>query len=287
MKKKGFTIFLFRIIPKALLSRFFGHIARIRFPKLILNKVIKWFCKKYHVNTAEIAYPEDGFQNMDQFFTRKLLPGIHKIDEKVLSVVSPVDGKILRFGEITGTRILQAKYIDYLIPDLVQADIHHSFLDGMYMTIYLCPADYHRIHSPVNGLITGLSYVPGKLFSVQEYMVNGLPGLFSINERINTFIQTPYGKCLVCKIGAMNVGKISVGYDNIISNKHMFRRKKVINYSKEFQPQIHKGDELGIFHLGSTVILLFEKGMLKFSNFKKGSLIRMGESIGTLNLPDQ
>jgi phosphatidylserine decarboxylase len=280
--RKGFSIFCFRIIPKSILSRIFGKITRIKFPKSILNIIIRSFCNKYRVNTDEILYPEDGFKTIDHFFTRKLLPGVHPIDDKPMSVVSPVDGRIDEFGAITGTRIIQAKNIDYLLPDLVQSQIHSRFLDGSYMTIYLSPADYHRIHSPVAGKISGVTHIPGKLFPVKEFVVKGLPGLFSKNERVVTHIETPYGKCLVCMVGAMNVGRITVSHDNLITNKHMFRQRKEITYSAKMRPHVTQGDEIGTFHLGSTVILIFEKGMVDYERIKVGSKVRMGQKIATI-----
>lgn len=283
MKKKTLHIFLFRIIPKGILSRIFGRITRIPFPKSMLNMFIRVFCRKFNVKTEEIEHPVGGFKNFDHFFTRKLLPGVHTIDDKPLSVISPVDGRIDEFGLITGTRIMQAKDIDYLLPDLVQSPIHHTFLDGSFVTIYLSPADYHRIHCPVDGKITGVTHVPGKLFPVKEYVVNGLPGLFSKNERIVTHIQTPYGKCLVCMIGAMNVGRISISHDDLLTNKKMFRRRREISYVENMRPQVHKGDEIGTFHMGSTVILIFEKDMVDLEGFRFGSKIRMGEKLAIIN----
>jgi phosphatidylserine decarboxylase len=280
MKKKGFHIFCLRIIPKALVSRIVGFITRIPFPKRILNACISLYCKKYSVNTDEIQHPPNGFRTFDHFFTRKLLPGVHTVDENPLAIVSPVDGRIDQFGKITGTRILQAKNIDYLLSYLLPSFYHSTFIDGSFMTIYLSPADYHRIHSPVDGVITGVSYIPGKLFPVREYVVNGLAGLFSINERMVTCIDTAYGKCVVCKVGAMNVGRISLSYSDLVSNTRMFRGKKEEMYPSQLQPYTHKGDELGIFHLGSTVILLFENDMVQLTSFRIGTKVRMGQPIG-------
>ena len=280
--KRGLLIFFFSILPKAFLSRIFGVIARMRFPRSILVPVMEWYCDKYPVKMDEFDQPDEGFKTLDQFFTRRLKKGIHIIDSNPMAVVSPVDARIDQFGEITGTRVMQAKDIDYLVSDLIPASIHHSFLDGTFVTLYLSPADYHRIHSPIDATISGSLHVPGKLFPVMELMVNGINGLFSKNERIITYLQSEYGICAVSKIGAMNVGRISVSYNDFISNDSFFRSKREMLFSKEFRPHVHRGDELGIFHLGSTVILLFQKGMVNLDRLLVGQRVRVGQRIGEL-----
>jgi len=281
--KKSFLVFIFVIIPKGFLSRIFGRFTRLALPRKFLKVIIRKYCAFYKVNTEEMEAPLDSFRTLDSFFTRHLKKGVHVIDPDQYSVVSPVDARVDQFGEITGTRILQAKNIDYLVSDLIPAQLHHAFLDGAFITLYLSPSDYHRIHSPMNAFITGGVHVPGKLFPVMEYMVNGISGLFSKNERIITYLSSDSGVCAVCKIGAMNVGRISVSYSDIVTNKNMFRRKREIMFPKEFRPHIHKGDELGIFHLGSTVILLFQKDMVTFERLREGQRVRMGQKIGVLN----
>lgn len=279
MKRRPFALFFFRIIPKAFLSRIFGRFARCGISKLYINRYIKQF----KVEKSEIDFPEDGFNSLDHFFTRKLLAGVHKIDPLKNALVSPVDARIDQFGDITGTRILQAKGIDFLLANLVPADIHHLFIDGSFMTLYLSPADYHRIHSPVDGRVSGSLYVPGKLFSVQEFVVNGIRGLFTKNERVISYIDTSYGKCVVVKVGAMNVGRITLSYENIVTNNKVFRKKTEILYPENMRPEVKKGTELGQFHLGSTVIMLFEKDMVEFDRFSIGTKVRMGDKLGVLN----
>jgi phosphatidylserine decarboxylase len=272
--------FFFIIIPKAFLSRIFGFFARRRLPKGLLSSILRWYCKKYGVLTEEIETPEGGFVSLEHFFTRRVKPGVHKIDANPHSFVSPVDAKIAQFGDITGTRIMQAKNIDYLVSELLPSSIHHAFLDGSFVTLYLSPGDYHRIHSPVTGKIMAGIHFPGKLFPVAEFMVNGISGLFSKNERLVTYIQTEHGICAVCKIGAMNVGRIDVTYSDMMTNAHAFRRRKEISFPEKLRPQINKGDHLGTFHLGSTVILLFQKDMAVFENIREGMKVRMGQKLG-------
>jgi phosphatidylserine decarboxylase len=133
----------------------------------------------------------------------------------------------------------------------------------------------------VSGLIHGYQHVPGKLFTVQDFMVRSFPDLFSVNERITSYIGTDSGFVAVCKVGATNVGRISLSYDSIISNKTFRSRKEVIYPEQERKP-VERGGELGIFHLGSTVVALFEKGMVKFEPLEIGSKVRMGQRIAVL-----
>ncbi|MGL4368239.1 MAG: archaetidylserine decarboxylase [Spirochaetota bacterium] len=280
--KRQLLVFLFRIMPKSLFSRIFGHLSRIPLGGKILGYIIQRYSAAYGVKTEEIIPVEGGFRTFDQFFTRRVKPGTHRIDQDPRAVVSPVDARIDQFGEITGTRIMQAKDIDYLVSELIPAPIHHTFLDGTFVTLYLSPGDYHRIHSPMDGFVNGFLHVPGTLFPVMEFAVNGINGLFSINERLVTYLRNEKGYCAVCKIGAMNVGRISASYSGVVTNRHAFRKKREVIFPQDFRPQIRKGDELGIFHLGSTVVLLFQKDMINLDKLSFGQKVRMGQRIGTL-----
>jgi phosphatidylserine decarboxylase len=280
MRHKTLLLLLFKIIPKSFLSRIFGFVARIPLPDLIMKLIIKHYCSFYKVNQNEIDFSEEGFRTFDKFFTRKLKSGIHKIDPKLDSIVSPVDAKISEFGKINHKSIIQAKGINYTLDKLVPSQMSDLFIDGFFITLYLSPADYHRIHSPVSGKITGYFAIPGKLFPVQDFMVNGLNGLFNKNERILTYIKNKNKFLAVCKIGAMNVGRITLSYSGIETNR-WFRNKKEFFYSGNKQPIIKKGQEIGIFHLGSTIILLFQKNTIQFVKIKKGQRIRVGQKIAS------
>jgi phosphatidylserine decarboxylase len=275
----GFLIFFFHIIPKTFLSRIFGAFALTGLSRSLM---LEWFIKRFNINMSEVDVPDGGFSSMDAFFTRRLKPGVHAVDETPNALVSPVDARIAQFGPITGTRVMQAKDIDYLLADLIPNHMHHFFIDGSFVTLYLSPQDYHRIHAPVDGDVMGYLYVPGKLFPVAEFMTNGVHRLFCKNERLITFIQTPFGKCAVVKVGAMNVGRISVTYDGVMSNTRPFRKKQEHFYTAAMQPSFNRGDELGAFHLGSTVVLLFEKDMADFMILREGMRLRMGQKFGTL-----
>ncbi|MDY6935981.1 MAG: archaetidylserine decarboxylase [Spirochaetota bacterium] len=280
MNNKNLLIFLFKIIPKALVSRIVGGLAEISLPKFILHPLIEFFCSKYGVNKDEIFVPEGGFRSFDQFFTRNLREGVHIFDSSEASVISPVDAVVDQFGQINHTNLIQAKGIEYSLRDLIPSESCIDYTDGAFMTLYLSPADYHRIHSPVSGRVVGCFHIPGKLFTVQDYMVNGLKGLFTINERFISYIMGDYGMVAVCKVGAMNVGRISLSYSDKVTNK-AFRKRCELLFHQDSQPEISKGEELGIFHLGSTVILLFQKDAVKFEDIIIGTKVRVGERIAS------
>ena len=226
----------------------------------------------------EYTVPSGGFRNFDKFFTRKLKPGSRKINAARGALLSPVDARVDQSGKIKKGQLIQAKGISYSIDSLIPSDTAKRFQNGSFVTLYLSPADYHRIHSPVSGKITGFFHIPGKLYTVQEFMVQGLEGLFSINERLISYIQTANGLAAVCKVGAMNVGRISLSYDTAITNKFI-RSKKEVFFDKPVK--VKSGDEIGIFHLGSTIILLFEKGMARLE-IKSGERVRFGQRIGQM-----
>ncbi len=279
MSDRKLSIFLFRIIPTNLLSRIFGIITDIPFPGFILNRVIDWYCNKFSVKKDEMLIPDEGFRTLDKFFTRALKPGVIIPDNSPDAIVSPVDARIDQFGKIETDSIMQAKGLDYTLKDLLPSSFAENFINGSFITLYLSPGDYHRIHSPVKGIVTGYNYIPGKLFTVQEYMAKGLPGLFSKNERLITYMDSSAGRIAVCKIGAMNVGRISHSFSDVVTNK-TFRKKKEILFNKGNTSPVNAGDELGIFHLGSTVIILFERDSIEFSDFTEGNTVRVGQRIG-------
>lgn len=275
-----FMIFIFKIIPQNLISRLFGLITRVPFPQFMLKPVIAWYSRVFKVKDEYIT-PAGGFRTFNDFFTRALTPDVRVIDKNKKSIISPVDARIDQFGPIRGDSIIQAKGLDYTLHDLIPSAMAEHFPGGDFVTLYLSPADYHRIHAPVGGKITGYHYIPGRLFTVQDYMVRGLRGLFSRNERLITYIDCGGRPVAVCKIGAFNVGRISASYENVIANKNL-RFKKERHYSPAEQKTIARAGEIGRFNLGSTVIILFPPGFAKLNKLKTGSSVKLGQAIGSL-----
>jgi len=281
MGNNSFKIMIHKMLPKGLISRIFGYLSLIPVPHVLMSKIIAWYSVKYGVNLGEAEIPEEGYANFNKFFTRTLKSGARKIDSDPKSVVAATDSRVDQYGNISDDSILQAKGVEYSLRELIPSIEAEKFINGKFITLYLSPGDYHRIHTPVSGKITGFFNIPGKLFTVQEFMVKGLKGLFAINERLITYIKTDNGAVAVCKIGAINVGQISLSYDHSVTNG-FFRNKSEHKYAEDKMPLVKKGDEIGIFNLGSTVIILFEKGMIEFSDLKYGQKVKMGEKIGTL-----
>ncbi|OHD69417.1 MAG: phosphatidylserine decarboxylase [Spirochaetes bacterium RBG_16_49_21] len=280
MKNRAAAIVICKIIPKNFISRFVGFAAGLNLPRFLMGIFIRRYSAHYGIK-AEYIIPAGGFKSFDEFFTRKLAPGVRSVNRSKRVAVSPVDGRIDQYGDIRESTLIQAKGIAYSLFDLIPSGTAKKFINGKFMTLYLSPADYHRIHSPVSGMITGYFNIPGKLFTVQDCMVQGLPGLFVNNERIVTYIQCAAGAVAVCKIGALNVGKISLSYRDVRTNK-LFRRRREFLFDEQERVPVTAGGEIGVFHLGSTIILLFQKGSIAFNNFQLGDKIRMGDDIGSL-----
>ena len=267
-------LLMWTVLPKNLLSRLFGWLAFIRLPRFMMVPILSAYARAFEVNLDEAELELKDYPSLNKFFTRALRDGARVVDTAADAVVSPVDGAVSRFGPIEDGdgRMIQAKGIDYSVEDLLEGDDRYIplFLGGRFIVLYLSPRDYHRIHSPERGRILGYTYRPGTLFSVNAVAVQGLHGLFPKNERLTTYLQTEHGLVAVVKVGATNVGKISVTYDTISTNRWI-RMPRHRTYRDE--KTIGRGEELGRFEMGSTVILLFEKDMCEMK-------VRFGQTLG-------
>ncbi|WDE97898.1 archaetidylserine decarboxylase [Lentisphaera profundi] len=267
---------ILNLLPKNLISRFIGFFANLPMSKTL----IPWFAKRYNINLEEAEKDISEYPCLNQFFTRHLKAGvrpIHQVDNP-LSVVSPVDGKIAQMGEIINGTLIQAKGLDYQLNHLIGSTMEaEAFQDGYYMTIYLAPTDYHRMHHYASGFIKKMRVIPGQLFPVNVLAVNNVRNLFPINERITTYIENKIGqKSAIVKVGATVVGKIKLAYHKAESNKGLAMAKTF-----ETPIEVTKGDELGYFAMGSTVIMLFEKDSFKVqASLKAGDAVQMGQDLG-------
>jgi phosphatidylserine decarboxylase len=274
-----------KILPKHLLTNLVYRLARIRVAA-IKNGFITRFIAAYKVDVAEIDTPiPDGFACFNDFFTRELAPGSRPVDPAPHVLVSPVDGTVSAAGKIDGQTVFQAKGISYSLIDLLASDIEVAdlFVDGNFATIYLAPYNYHRVHCPLAGELQSALYVPGNLFSVNEATVAKLPGLFVRNERLVCTFCTSIGPVVLIFVGAMNVGSISTPWTGEIRP----RRSGVVqlqDLEKSGRSRtISKGDLLGWFNMGSTVIVLTPGHHCQWlGNLTQGSRLKMGEAIGHL-----
>ncbi|MDX1958458.1 MAG: archaetidylserine decarboxylase [Leptospiraceae bacterium] len=278
---QDFYILLLSVLPKNLISKLFGMFTYIKLPRFLMIPILKAFAKLYKINVSEAELNIQEYNSLNQFFTRALKAGARIIDSAENAVVSPVDARITNYGDINDTTLIQAKGIDFNVRELIGSEKYFKdFENGKFMTLYLSPQDYHRIHSPFYGKVLGYYYEPGKLFPVNDLAVIGIKSLFPKNERLITFLQTEFGKIAVVKVGASNVGKIRVTYDNKIVTNSWIRFPKDVDY-KNVNIFIDKGAELGRFEMGSTVILIFERNTIDFLDLPREEKIQYGSTIGT------
>ena len=272
---------LLKLVPKRMVSCLFGKLADAEVNPEILRKVIGLYVRHYGVDMGEAKFSAEFYTTFNEFFTRQLARSARPIAEGENATVSPVDGRIAQLGEIDGTLVPQAKEIHYSIADLVGKKNAGKYADGKFATLYLSPADYHRIHSPVKGEVREVTYFPGNFWPVNEFGVANIGGLFAVNERVASFLRTPTGnEIAVVKVGALIVGRIRLEYTNI--NRRRYRGSSLnLRLNKPFA--VEKGGLLGRFELGgSTVILLFQKGTFEFDEaLKEGDRVLFGQSIGT------
>lgn len=277
MMDAAFIQFL-RFLPKNSLSRLVGRITRLEGGEAAHQLAIRIFCEQYDVAVDEAELPIDAYPTFASFFTRRLRPGARPIAEGEEVPVSPVDGAVSHAGIVNEGELIQAKGKSYsvekLLADPSEAERFHG---GAYATLYLSPRDYHRIHTPLGGKIVGYAHVPGTLWPVNRPSVQNVPELFAVNERLITYLDTPLGSVAVVAVGATCVGRIRALYDEVLTNERGPGR----SHRYETPIPIGKGEELAVFEMGSTVILLFEPGRVDLDpRLVPGAVIRVGESIG-------
>jgi phosphatidylserine decarboxylase len=283
MSARIFVLFQ-QLLPRHLLTALVYRIARIRVIK-IKNYLITRFIKTFDVATDEIRHEvPDDFATFNDFFIRELKTDARPVDANPSSVVSPVDGTVSTAGQLHADSIFQAKGLRYTLDDLLATELDdaRAYIDGSYATIYLAPYNYHRVHAPVGGQIISARYVPGDLFSVNANTVAKLPGLFYRNERLILHFSTPGGPAALIFVGALNVGSISTVWGGEIRP----RKSGVVEVLELPSGPINfsKGDLLGWFNMGSTVIALFPKGRCEWDeNLRPGATLKMGASIGRLS----
>ena len=277
MKDTLFIIFQY-LVPQHLLSRCIGKLAGCETP-WIKNPLIKFFINKYKVNMDEAAIKDlREFKSFNDFFCRKLHTEARPISEEAQYIVSPADGVFSQLGDIKDGRIIQAKGQTFSLNELlgVDNDTNQVFKDGQFATIYLSPKDYHRVHMPLAGTLKQATHIPGRLFSVNLTTCENIPRLYARNERLVTIFETEIGPVAMILVGAMVVASIETAWGGQVSPAG----KCITNINYQEKIHLNKGDEMGRFKLGSTVILLFPKDTITWdNNFQAESNVRMGERI--------
>jgi phosphatidylserine decarboxylase len=269
------------LIPKQALTVFAGWVAGSQWGGATTG-IINWFVKRYNVNMAEAANPDTAsYKSFNEFFTRPLRGDARPLAAAAL--LSPVDGAISQCGPIAGDQVFQAKGHGYSTRALVGGDaaLAAQFQDGEFATLYLSPRDYHRIHMPCAGRLTRMIYVPGDLFSVNPTTARGVPGLFARNERVVCVFEGEHGPFVMVLVGATIVGSMATVWHGVVNPP---RPGTVREWTYEMgNISLAQGEEMGRFLLGSTVVMLFPKGVMQFNpDWTPTRPIVMGEAMGAL-----
>jgi phosphatidylserine decarboxylase len=273
------------IMPKHLISRLVGSLAAAESGKLTTG-LIKLFIKQYGVNMSEALYSDpEHYSSFNEFFTRELKPDARTICDDEDQLAMPVDGAVSQLGDIKHDSIFQAKGHNYSLTTLLggKPEVAAPFKDGKFATIYLSPKDYHRIHMPIDGTLTDMLYIPGELFSVSPLTAQRVPGLFARNERVVAIFNTEIGKFALVLVGATIVASIETVWAGTISPP-TGKNVQHWQYPLEGEHAVHlkKGQEMGRFKLGSTIVACFEANRLEFSELAEGDPTRLGELFATV-----
>jgi phosphatidylserine decarboxylase len=267
------------LLPKKALTAFAGFVAAAQWGGMTTS-LIQWFVKRYQVNMAEAANPDiASYASFNEFFTRPLKAGARPL--AAADFICPVDGAISQLGPIQKDQIFQAKGHHYSSTALVGGDaaLAAQFDNGSFATIYLSPRDYHRIHMPCDGRLTRMIYVPGDLFSVNPTTARGVPGLFARNERVVCVFESDHGPFVLTLVGATIVGSMATVWHGVVNPP---RRPDVCEW--HYEPgavSLRKGEEMGRFLLGSTVVMLFPANKMGFNpQWTAAQPVRLGENMG-------
>jgi len=268
------------IIPQHFLSRLVGTLAAMQRPRWLKNLIISLFIKQFNVVMAEAEEPDHtSYDSFNAFFTRALKEGARPLADAEL--LCPADGAVSQLGAIREGLLLQAKGRYYTIEDLLGGDAERAaaFRGGKFITIYLSPKDYHRVHMPAGGDLTATSYIPGKLFSVNGVTAENVDRLFARNERMVCYFETARGPMAMILVGAMIVAGIETTWAGQVAPPP--REVVTLDYCDPPEPvSLDQGQEMGRFLLGSTVILLFPAETIEFEErYIPGSPTRMGEAL--------
>ena len=272
------------ITPQLGVSNLAGRLADSDSSPALKNRVIKWFIGRYGVDMSEAAETDpEAYPTFNAFFTRALKPGIRPLADGEKTLVSPVDGAISQLGQVTGDRVFQAKGQSFSLSELLGGEeaTTEPFTNGEFSTIYLSPTDYHRIHMPMTGTLRQMIHVPGKLFSVNPVTAENVPNLFARNERVVCIFDTDSGPMAMVLVGAMIVGSVETRWAGVVVPGS--RQVTSTRYEGEQAISFEKGEEMGRFRLGSTVIMVMPKGAVTWNSDQvAGKTVRMGEAFGAL-----
>jgi phosphatidylserine decarboxylase len=273
------------LLPQHMLSGLAYKLTRITWQPW-KNFLITSFIRAYNVDMSIALQPgPSAYKHFNDFFTRGLKPSARPVDTGAAAVVSPVDGTVSQAGRISQGRLIQAKGRDYGLEALLAGDeaLARTFREGDYITLYLSPRDYHRVHMPVTGTLKSMSYVPGDLFSVSPATTEGIDNLFARNERIIQVFDTEIGSMALIMVGAVFVGSMETVWAGEVTPAAE-RKPSIVRYANNASPvALSKGEEMGRFNMGSTVILLFENNRIRLdATVQAGTPVVLGRKIAEI-----
>jgi len=270
------------LIPQHTLSRLLGRAADSRI-EWLKNTLITRFIRAFDVDMSEAAEPDaTRYASFNDFFTRALKPNARPLAQHGLCC--PADGAISQIGTIEHDTLLQAKGIHYSLQALLgeTGDRAEDFIGGNFATIYLSPRDYHRVHIPLTGTLKCMTYVPGKLFSVNTTTAQHVPNLFARNERVIAYFDTEIGPMAVILVGAVIVASIETAWAGLVTPPK--RTLSTVHYGNTDEAKLSfvRGAEIGRFRLGSTAIVLTPPNTVEWlANLRPGQAVKMGQALGT------
>jgi phosphatidylserine decarboxylase len=277
-------------LPQGAMSRAFGRLADVPLPLPIRRTVLGAFARAVGADLSEVERPLDEYGTLNEFFVRRLRSGVRSWPGDAGALASPVDGTTGQVGRVTEGRVLQAKGRWYSIASLIGDEAEaQRYEGGSYVTLYLSPRDYHRIHAPCGEAIPYARHIPGALLPVNAPAVTAMPDLFPRNERLLCAIDGPLGRVMVVAVGAYNVGRISAAFDRewragAGESSWVTNRRGALDERHDYAPPlpVAQGDDLMAFHLGSTVVLVLEPGRCELDPaLVPGVKVRLGQVLGS------
>ena len=276
-------------LPQASLSRGLGHIADMPIPRRLRPTILGRVARALGIDLSEAERPLEEYGSLNELFVRRLRPGVRTWPTDATTIASPVDGILGQLGAAERGALIQAKGRRYTVADLLGGVDSDRFANGSFVTIYLSPRHYHRIHAPIEGAVTAAWHLPGALLPVNEPAVSHVDNLFPRNERLVCAMHSARGGVAVIAVGAYNVGRISAAFDTKWSGVRgegwvTNRPGGAAAESRRYDPPVRlaQGAELMAFHLGSTIVILTERRAVIESGMAPGREVRMGEIIARL-----
>ena len=273
---------LVEALPRKAVSRALGFLSELPMPRLLLEPVLRAYSKGFGVDLSEAGRPLSAYASFNDFFTRELRPGLRPIAADPDTVVAPVDGRVYMSGPVENGTILQVKGVPYRVADLLGSVADAApFEGGSFVTAYLSPKDYHRIHWPLDGAIDLIRHLPGDLWPVNDTALARVPGLFARNERVAILGATRAGHPFaLVPVGALNVGSIRLAFHPLRTN----RGRTAVPHAIRFDPPIAavRGAEAARFAFGSAVVLLLSKEAGHLDQPASGTVVRLGVPIGRI-----